>query len=293
MRRRFLAIVNPVSGPRDMIPLVRRIESALAKQGASLETMVTERKGDAKEMARSASRQADAVLVVGGDGTVCEVVNGLMGQGVPFLILGTGTENLLAREFAMPTNPESVADRLLEGRPVPCDVGEVNGKRFLAMVGVGFDAECLARMSRVRRGHINHLDYFWPIWRTFWSHRFPRLRVRVDGADVFQGRGMVFIGGISKYAAGLRILARAQMDDGLLDVCVLPCEDKVRFLHRAMQLFMHRHLAEKQTVYVQGRAVQVESCDPDVEVPFQADGDWGGKLPIHCKIFPAAVMALR
>lgn len=290
MPRRIVAILNPVSGRRNMIPVVRKVGRLVERGHGRLEIAETAGAGHATELASQVAPDVDAVLVVGGDGTVCEVANGLAGREVPILILRTGTENLLARELMMPTIPGHIARTLLDGKPFPYDVGVINDRRFLIVAGVGFDAECVLRMSCVRTGHITHWDYFWPIWRTFWAHRFPRLRVEVDGACVFEDRGLVLVGVIGRYSAGLHVLARARYDDGLLDVCILPCASRTRLATHACRVFCHRHIGHGGTIYRQCRRIRITSED---KVPTEVDGEVGSLLPADCSILPGAASFLR
>ena len=97
MTRRVSAIVNPVSGRRNMLPVVRAIGHILEREGWTLDVLLTDRAGHAIELAREVPDDTHAVLAVGGDGTVCEVINGLYPRNIPLVILRTGTENLLAR----------------------------------------------------------------------------------------------------------------------------------------------------------------------------------------------------
>jgi diacylglycerol kinase family enzyme len=281
-RRRFAAIVNPISGRRNMLPRVRTIARAVERLGGRLDVLVTQGPRHATEL--------EAVLVVGGDGTVGEVVNGLAGSRVPMLILGTGTENLLAREMNMPTDPEQVTDTLLRGEQFAADVGVINGHRFLAVAGIGFDAECVVRMNRLRRGHITHGDYFWPIWRTFWEYRYPVLRVDVDGERIFEGRGFVLIGNIARYSAGLRMLMKARNDDGLLDVGVFPCASRREMFGHACRAYLRRHVGRGGTLYRQCRTTRISS---DEAVPIEVDGELRGYLPAECSVQPGAVRFLR
>lgn len=290
MTRQFQAILNPVSGSRNMLPSVQRVQRLLDRAGAQLEIAVTERAGHAAELAARIDSTVEALLVVGGDGTVCEVINGLADRRLPIAILRTGTENLLARELGMPVDPDRVAETLLHGRRFFGDVGLINDhKRFLAVAGVGFDAECVLRMTQVRRGHITHGDYFWPIWRTFWAHRFPELDIRVDGDRIFTGRGFAIIGVIPRYSVGMRILERAQFDDGVLDLAVFPCTSRKQLLMHASRIFLRRHVGRGGVIYRQFRELRIESPD---RVPFEIDGEFGGFLPIHCRVQPAAVTFL-
>jgi len=289
MVRRVVAIVNPVSGRNDRWPAVRRVGEALKSLGGDLEVLVTQGPGHATSLTAAVSQRADAILVVGGDGTICEVVNGLVGSSAPLLVFGTGTENLLVRELRTPRQPEEIAHTLMFGCSFAVDVGVVNDRRFLSVVGVGFDAECVWRFARLRRGHVTHGTYFWPIWRTYWAHHFPRLTVETEDEVLFEGRGLVFVGGIGRYATGLRILHRARWDDGLLDVCVFPCSTKTKLIGHALRVLTRRHLHRGGTIYRQVCRVSIRSPET---VPIEVDGEPGEPLPIECSILPRAVTFL-
>lgn len=290
MRRRIAAIVNPVSGRHSMVRTVGKIGGEIKRAGGRFDVRTTMGLGHATVLASELAREVDALLIVGGDGTVCEVVNGLIDHPVPIAILRTGTENLLACEIDMPTEPRGLAHRLLHGTTHALDVGVVNGRRFLAVAGAGFDAECVLRMSRLRRGHITHADYFWPIWRSFWAYRFETLSIEVDGTEVFSDRGFAILGVIGRYSLGMRILDRARFDDGLLDLCIFPCRSRRELVAHAVRVFSGRHNRGSHTLYHQGRRIRITSPS---HVPLQADGDAAGELPAECSILPNAVPFLR
>jgi diacylglycerol kinase (ATP) len=289
-RRRFAAIVNPISGRRNMLPRVRTIARAVERRGGRLEVLVTNGPRHATELASRLGREVEALLVVGGDGTVGEVLNGLADSRVPLVIYRTGTENLLARELGMPSDPDEITATLVHGDEFASDVGVIGGRRFLAMAGIGFDAECVVRMNRARRGHITHSDYFWPIWRTYWAYRYPMLTVEADGAVIFEGRGFALIGNIARYSAGMRILLHARPDDGLLDLGVFPCGSRLRMLGHAGRALLRRHLGRWGMIYRQCRTVRISS---DEQVPIEVDGELGGVLPAECSVQPGAVRFLR
>lgn len=289
-RPRFVAIVNPASGRGSALPRVLGVQRALHRRGAELEIIPTARPGHATEIAARLDASVRAVLIAGGDGTVCEVAGGLRDLHVPFVVLPLGTENLLARELGMPVDPEAAACNLLHGQPRAIDACEMNGRRFLAVAGVGFDAECVERFMRIRRGHITHGDYFWPIWRTFWAHKFPILHVDVDGQRTFEGRGFLIMGNISRYSIGWCVLPRAVPDDGLLDVLVYPCRSRWELTAQAARTFLGRHLrGAGGVIYRQGCCVGVSS---PTRVPVEIDGEPGGELPALFRIVPAAIHCL-
>ncbi len=289
MENRVTAIINPVSGRRSMEPVVQEIGRLLKLHGGELSIRRTLRAGHATDIAQNLDTQTKAVLVVGGDGTVCEVVNGLIDTHIPIAILRTGTENLLARELGMPTKPADVARTLMQGHIAPFDVGVINERRFVAVAGVGFDAECVVRMTNLRKGHITHGDYFWPVWRTFWSHRFPEIVVCVDDKTLFQGCGLALIGNIARYSMGMRILSEAKYNDGLLDLCVMRCTSRVQLLAHAARVMRGVHINHQDVIYCQCHQCSIESA---TDVPVEVDGDCAGYLPLRASILPSAVSFL-
>jgi len=217
-------------------------------------------------------------------------MQGLGPGAAPFVILPTGTENLLARELEMDGAAGRMAETLLRGTESAFDLGMVNGRRLATMGGVGFDAECVHLLSVARRGHISYWSYVGPIGRTFLLHRFPHLRIEVDGEEVFSGQGFVIFGNIGRYAIGLRILEQAQYDDGLLDVAVFPCSSRWQLALHAWSVAGRQHVGRGGVVYRQGRRMRIdgEGC-----VPVQVDGEAAGFLPIEIEVLAKAVCFLR
>jgi YegS/Rv2252/BmrU family lipid kinase len=279
-------IVNPKSGYGGSKHLLGDLRLAVRAANLDLVEYVTRAPGDATRYARSITRDASAVLVYGGDGTMSEVANGLAGSELPMLPCPAGTENLLAKEIGVPGDPGRIVRTLLDGRVVLCDVGKINDRFFLLILGVGFDGEVVHRVAQQRKGHISHLDYFWPIWRTFWEHRFPLMRIELDGERVFEDRGLAFVGNISRYAMGLRICCDADYSDRELDMVIYPChEQSVLVLHSAMTL-LGLHARSHHVIYRRFRHARIDS---DASVSTQIDGDPGPSGPLDIRVLAEQV----
>lgn len=285
-------IVNPKSGARCSKMAGRRFEEYLVKRGFQVKAAITTSLDDACEFATEAAVDYDCamVVVVGGDGTVREVAHGLEGSGKTLLIVPGGTENLLANELGFDETLKTII-RTFEGGVIrPLDLGSANGKCFTSIAGFGFDGKIVRRVSEQRAGHIDYFDYFWPIWRTFWDYKFNALKVEVDGQEIFDGRGLVFVGNISRYAVGLQILHYADFGDGLLDVCVYKCASRVHLLKHSLMTVLKQHASTRDVVYRQGKDISVVSEAPDM--PTEIDGDPGPALPVQIKVIPQAVNCL-
>ncbi len=282
-------LINPKSGYGSSKHMLVDLRNEIRLAGLKLIEYTTAGPADATKFAATLPGKASAIIVWGGDGTASEVASGLAGSDVPILPCKAGTENLLAKELKIPMNPRRLVEVLLSGQVVNCDVGTINDKNFMLIIGVGFDGEVVRRVASARSGHISHLSYFWPIWRPFWEHNFPKMQIIADGEEIFHDYGMAFIGNISRYAVGLRICRDAKFDDGLLDLVVFPCREQTSLMLHAAWTLLRMHPLKGSAIYRQVRNVRFETDQP---VPSQVDGDVGPDTPLDISVADGRVKLL-
>jgi len=282
-------IVNPKSGASSSKLTGRRFQQYLVEKGFDVKVSLTTCLEHACELATDAAVDYDCamVVVVGGDGTVREVAHGLEGSDKTLLVVPCGTENLLANELGFDEKLKTLLRVFEAGYIRPLDLGSANGKCFTSIAGFGFDGEVVKRVSQRRAGHIDYFDYFEPIWRTFWDYKFGAMRVEVDGEEIFDGPGLVFIGNISRYGAGLQILHYADFGDGLLDVCIYKCASQIRLLKHSVMTVLKQHAGSGDVIYRQSKSITVSSEAAGIKT--EVDGDPGPALPVQIKVIPQAV----
>ncbi|MCK5472581.1 MAG: diacylglycerol kinase family lipid kinase [Planctomycetes bacterium] len=282
-------IVNPKSGSTGSNSTSRRFERYLIQKGFDVRVDFTTSLENACELATSAAVDYDCAMVVaaGGDGTIREVAHGLEGCDKPLLIMPCGTENLLANELGFDEKLETIIRTFENGCTRFLDLGRANGKCFTSIAGFGFDGSVVERVSSERDGHIDYLDYFWPIWRTFWNYKFESMKVEIDGEEIFDGRGLVFVGNISRYAVGLQILHNADFSDGLLDVCIYKCASHGHLVKHSVMTVLKQHANCSDVIYRQGKNIVVSSQCSDIRT--EIDGDPGPALPVRIDVIPKAV----
>lgn len=283
----YCFIANPAAGQGYIARVVRDATRRLAAAGHETRVLQTAGSGHATHLASSVPPQTRAVIAVGGDGTVREVSQGLVDRTIPLAVVPMGTENLLAKHFGYRASASQLCDTLAAGHTEKIDVGWAGQQIFLIVAGVGFDAEIVHRLSRTRQGNISRLSYVGPIWKTFWSYRFPRLRVEASGRLLFDGRGLVFVAKIPRYGPGLRICSRADCTDGYLDVCICPCASRLRLCLYALCIAARCHVRFSGALYEKVQALAVHSADD--HVPLQLDGDQAGHLPQVFRVQPRAL----
>lgn len=282
-------IVNPKAGATSSKLTCRRFAEYLAGRGFEVRVHHTRSLDHAICLSEEAAGDPNCamVVVVGGDGTVRDVAHGLQGSDKPLLMMPQGTENLLASELGFDERLQTLIRTFEAGYTRPLDLGRANGRCFTSILGFGFDARVVQRVSQNRDGNIDYYDYFWPFWRTFWDYQYRPMRVEVDGREIHNGSCLVWVGNISRYAMGAKILSNADFGDGLLDVCIYECSSKLTVLKHTFMTLINRHGGSRGVKYCQGSNIVVSSQSYDVLS--EMDGDPGPALPVEIEVIPHAV----
>ncbi len=288
----ILFIANPKSGATSRQRMPKKFHDFLLERGLKVRYTLTASAGHACDLARQGAENPECTLVVcaGGDGTVREVAEGLQSSNTPLLIIPAGTENLLAGELGYDDRLSTIISTFEEGHARPLDLGTVNDRCFTCVVGVGFDADVVKHVHRKRSGNIDYFDYIDPLWQTFWSHTFPVLDVVVDGETAYRGPGMVFVGNVSRYAGGLKILRRAHYGDGLLDICIYRCGSRPRLVKHTLATLVKQHTQCRDVLYRQGQHISITAVP--AHAPSEVDGDPGPTLPLEIGVVPQAIQVL-
>lgn len=218
----------------------------------------------------------DAVVAVGGDGTIFHTLPALVRDGTPVYHVPGGNENLFAREFGMTSDPALVLSALRAARELVVDVGLVDGAPFALMVSIGPDAGVIHRLHAARRRASGHAMYLRPSLAEALRPHLPRLTIRVGDREVVSGRrGLAVVANCRRYALRLDPARRADMRDGELDVVFLPAGSTARALLWLARCLVGEPGDWEGAVVARGSEVRVEAAD---RAPWQVDGEAGGWL---------------
>jgi YegS/Rv2252/BmrU family lipid kinase len=278
-KRRLLVIYNPTAGRRSL----RRLHRFLARLGRLDVAVVlreTRARGDAEAFARAAdAAEFDAVVAAGGDGTINEVVNGLADSALPLAVMPLGTGNVLANEIGLPRNPERVAEIAVAGAARPIWIGEVAGRRFVMMAGIGFDAAVVAGLDLALKRRVGKLAFVKEIIAQLWHHGACRYSVSCEGADHLPASAVIANG---RFYAGRFVLApAARLDDPALQLVLFMRTGRlamVRYL-LAMALGRVHRLPDVRIV----RTARLTVAGP-VGAGVEADGDIVATLPVTISV---------
>ena len=183
----MLIIFNPVAGRRRAAALWHVLD-LLVENGVMVEVAETQHAGHATELARAAAYEGRAMVVAaGGDGTIAEVANGLLGSNTALGVIPLGTANVLAKEYGLSTSPRGIANTLAYRRTrlLWPGVARIAGHDhvFVQMVGLGFDGAVVQGLQPMLKRAIGRGAY---VWQSLWesvAYGFPKVRLSVDGTD--------------------------------------------------------------------------------------------------------------
>lgn len=189
----------------------------------------------------------DLVLASGGDGTVTACAAGVAGSGIPLGVLPAGTGNLLARNLGLPLDLDAALAVALTGAERRVDVGVANGRPFVVMAGIGFDAAMLAGASEELKRRAGWAAYALSALRHLWD-RPTRVVLAADGRPPLRRWASgVIAGNVGELQAGIRLLPDAVPDDGVLDVAVLTAWGLIGWLGLTADVLLLRRKTARLT----------------------------------------------
>lgn len=253
---------------------------------------MTSHPGHARDVLDARTEEWDAVFVLGGDGTVMEVVGALAHSGIPIGVLPGGTGNLVAGVLGVPFSVPAAVRALLAGDRCPFDLGRLPDNRYFAFAaGVGADVAMVERTPHGRKRALGMLSYVITATRAALRGDVVNVTVDVDGRIVEARAVLAMIANAGSVLGGLFSLGPdIEPDDGELDLCLFMPERTSELLSVSWRLFRGDFRPHARMTFVRGRRFLVR-CDPPV--PVQADGDIVGTTPIEINVAPKAAVFLK
>lgn len=288
-------IVNPRAAGGATLRRWPELERGLVELGFRITTVLTAGPGDATRRAREAAQGgAELVIAVGGDGTLNEVVNGLMQAGgqVPLAILPAGTGGDTRRTLGIPADPWAAARGLLgaETRSVDVGVARFGGQEryFLNIAEAGLGGAAVARVNRTTKVFGGFMSFLVGTLATFASYEPCQLTLRVDGGAPRTLRAWnVVVANGAYFGGGMKVLPMARMDDGMLEVMLVGDVPRRALFANIVNLYRGTHLRQAGVEHFRAREVEITAERP---LLLDLDGEQPGTSPVSFGVRPGALL---
>lgn len=238
---------------------------------------------------QAARKNRYAVIVAGGDGTINEVARALAGRKTALGIIAVGTGNGFARDLGIPLNPEKACIVIAAGKISRVDLGSLNDERvFVSICGAGFDAWAARRANQLRwiNRFSGFLRYLVSGMLTSIEFKAPKIRVTVDSKSYEGPCLLVTVANGEQYGFGATIAPGASLNDGKLDVIILPPLNVISLLRNVLRLYTKKPLIGAHRLI--GKKIHIEGLE-GAEIPLHVDGEAVGLGPANVRIRPRAL----
>jgi YegS/Rv2252/BmrU family lipid kinase len=267
----FQIILNPVSGKKKALKNVRVVEQILRERGIKYSLHHSCDVHDAENIARRLTESGETELIVlGGDGTLNEVLNGLSDPSVCSIgLIPSGTGNDFAEKQGIPLDPEKALLRILDGEAKPVDYLDIGGTRCMNVGGLGIDVDVLERCQRGKMK--GKLKYLVSLIKSLFT--FKGYRVKIVGDDKEETHDVLICAACngSFFGGGIKICPPADTSDGKMDIIVVDCiGGKWKIVKAFIQLMKGKIVEYPLTTYF--RSDEVEFI-PENDCPIQLDGE--------------------
>ena len=289
-----VVIINPTAGRGKAGKQVPEIRRLLGEKAAGWVWQYTQKRGDAEGMAHQAAQAGTPLVVaVGGDGTLHEIVNGVLGTDTSVGLIPYGTGNDFARALGLFGNLESACRVLTEGNVKHIDVGVIEGKgtegprHFLVLSGTGFDARTAQTVNSGIRALSGPLAYVWGAILTLKDFQPFALTLTLDDEPPRKTQAMfVSFANVETTGGGMKIAPGAVVDDGFLDICLVEKVSKLTLLYQLSQVFSGKHVLHPAVFLLRAKSLTVEADPPQ---PLLIDGEVCGMTPAAVRLLPGVL----
>ncbi|MDR5658897.1 diacylglycerol kinase family lipid kinase [Serpentinicella sp. ANB-PHB4] len=278
----YLFIINPVAGKHNSEATISIIKEKMKKHGLKHEIKITSRVGEAKQLAKDAiSSHIDTIVAVGGDGTIHEVLNGMVNSNKNLGIIPAGTGNDLARTLGLPLDIEESLDKIIEGKIKKIDIGCFNEEYFINFASVGLDALIASEANKIKKLIASKYAYILSVILSLTRFKSPKLKIRIDDLYMEKDIMLVAICNGAYYGGGMKIAPKADLQDGCFDICIVNKMNKLKLLWLFPSIFKGNHIKYKDVEMFKGRKVEI---DYEGYIEVNTDGEIKNARPVCLEI---------
>lgn len=270
-------IINPQAG-RQLRDFENKIRSFFKDTNITLNFSYTDKKGHATKIAQK-TKDNDLIIIVGGDGTINEVVNGLRDYKVKIGLIPVGSENVFATELKIPKNVKKACEIILKGRTRKIDLGVINKKKFIFVAGIGFDAHAITKIRPKLKKLIGKHSYKIAGLETLFKHKAEELTIKI-GKKTEKGY-FVLASNVKNYGGNFKITPKAKLDDGYLDICIFQNKDVWSVMKYVVGGITGHITRLKDIKHYQVKKATITS---EKAVLYHTDAELGGKTPVEIKV---------
>lgn len=284
-------ILNPVSRGLKQRGCWTRIQKALDERKIPYDIECTEGPGHGTILAKKAVEAGyDTIVSIGGDGMANEVANGMIGSDAVFGVIPCGDANDFPKMIGMPkVDPERACDIIREGFTRTIDVGVINGRYFLNVVGIGIDGEITEAKARIKHYLPGFIGYYYESLKALLTYAPKKVNIKIDGSSLDASVLSLSIGNGRCCGGGFLFTPEAEIDDGILDVCLVRYMSRLRTVWDLPKVPKAEHIKLPYVSIYKGKEITAES---GTLLTAHIDGEIAKAHKFEIKVLPGKLRVL-
>lgn len=283
-----LFIINPIAGRNKSKIIWNDIKSHI---NIPFDYVFTQMPGDARRFAHDAYSQGfKRVVAVGGDGTVSEVVNGIVGSDLELGIIPAGTGNDFVKTLNIPLTPKEALTVIETGKTTMVDLGKSEKGFFINVAGAGFDAEVVNTTNVDIKFLTGTPAYVSGLIINLVRYSPREAQIEIDGKVYHRKLWLIVVANGQYFGGGMKISPDAVIDDGLFDICMVNSMSRLEILRFLPKVFTGAHKTHPALEVIRGRNIKIDFKTP---TKVQADGEVIGNTPVSFSIVSKALKVIR
>jgi YegS/Rv2252/BmrU family lipid kinase len=290
--KKYKLIANPAAGMHRSRHIAAQVVELLGQRKVEFDLEFTAAPKHAAEIALRSCRDFEAIVAIGGDGTIHEIAGAMLDCDIPLGIIPAGSGNDLIKSLGIPNDVRAAVDILTAGQARVIDAGTINGLCFVNVVGIGFDAAVNHNSHNFRWPASGLLRYVMALITTLGTYSPLPLTITIDGITSTQDLFLLTIGNGTTCGGGFRLTPHARLDDGLLDVTFVKPISVPRLLWHLPKVFQGTlERVERYASMKRVTKLRVESAAP---VPVHVDGEIyrGDTSRLDIEVIPNALTVI-
>ena len=270
---------------------IDKIKKYFEENEESYTIEITKYPGHATELVKSYCSQKEyRVYAVGGDGTLNEVLNGIIDTSSTLGVIPCGSGNDFIKSIVAEIT-DDIFIRTLKGSERSIDLGKINDRYFLNISSVGFDSEVVYYTNKIKK--IKFISgptaYILGILRTLFTYRFINAQIDIDGIKYNKELLLTAISNGKCYGGGIKITPKANIEDGVFDLCIVDKVSRLKIFFLFPKAIKGEHESIKQVNFYRGKKVSIKSHK---EFVLNIDGELIKTKEVICELIPKAIKIL-
>ncbi|MDF2673534.1 MAG: diacylglycerol kinase catalytic region [Clostridiales bacterium] len=283
----ILFIVNPTAGKGYANSLTTFIDEECRKSKIDYLIKCTSTPSDGTSISRwGAEKGFDRIVAVGGDGTVNDVLNGIVGTSAALGVIPGGSGNDFIRSINKHKEIKKIINDNIYGKILKSDIGICNGKYFINVASSGFDAQVVMETEKAKKIFSGSLAYIAAVIKTIFMYKGRKVNIKIDDYILTENTLLVAVANGKYYGGGMLPAPRAELDDGYFDVCHIKQVPKAKMLLLFPRFIKGKHESIKEVSVFKGKKIVIDSNE---ELPVNLDGETFYSSQINFEILPKGI----